>query len=39
MMKMRTSLTRQPLLPKEGERVWSSAYRACVPAHCIVRAN
>ena len=25
--------------PKEGERVWSNAYRARVPAHCIVRAN
>ena len=33
------SLARQPLLPKEGERVWSNAYRARVPAHCIVRAN
>ena len=35
----RYSLARQPLLPKEGERVWSNAYRARVPAHCIVRAN
>ena len=33
------SLACQPLLPKEGERVWSNAYRARVPAHCIVRAN
>ena len=28
-----------PSYPKEGERVWSNAYRARVPAHCIVRAN
>ena len=34
-----SSLARQPLLPKEGERVWSNAYRARVPVHCIVRAN
>ena len=37
--RIHTSLARQPLLPKEGERVWSNAYRARVPAHCIVRAN
>ena len=28
-----------PSYPIEGERVWSNAYRAHVPAHCIVRAN
>ena len=35
----RISLARQPLLPKERERVWSNVCRARVPAHCIVRAN